>query len=82
MYLNSLDHNFDIIVLTESHIQISAVHPIDLHSKYPIVGYDMFYVQSSIKFGGIIMYVKSKFKATYFDELTKTNSTCAGFPLP
>ena len=35
----------------------------------------MFYVESSIKFGGVIMYVKSKFKATYFHELTKTTNT-------
>ena len=74
-YLNSLECKFDIIILTESHIQNNAVHAENLHNKYPIEGYDMFYVESSIKFGGVIMYVKSKFKATYFHELTKTTNT-------
>ena len=73
MYLNSFKHKFDVIVLNECHIQNNPIHKVNLHSKYPIEGYDMYYKESCIKYGGIIIYIKSKYKATYFSDLTKTN---------
>ncbi len=75
MYLNSLKINFDAVVLTECHIPKNALCNFDLHAQHPLEGYDKFYVQSTIKFGGVIMYVKNDFKAAYCHELTRSCST-------
>ena len=73
MYLNSLKYNFDALILTECHIQADELYNADLHNMHPIDGYDKFYVKSSIKFGGVVMYVKSE--GVYCHELTKTCAT-------
>jgi len=74
-YLGTINCNFDVIVLTECHIQKDTVSPTNLHNKYPIEGYDMFYIDSNIKFGGVILYIKTKFKATYCHDLTNSSNT-------
>ena len=47
----------------------------DLHNQYPIDGYDKFYVKSCIRYGGVVIYVKSELQASYFHELTQTCNT-------
>ena len=47
----------------------------DLHNEHPINGYDKFYVKSCIRYGGVVIYVKSELQASYFHELTQTCST-------
>ena len=74
-YLGTINCKFDVIVLTECHIQKDTVSPTKLHNKYPIEGYDMFYIDSNIKFGGVILYIKTKFKATYCHDLTNSSNT-------
>ena len=57
LYLNSLNYTFDAIVLTECHIEKSTLVNVDLHNKHPIEGYDKFYIESNIKYGGVIRVV-------------------------
>ena len=75
MYLNSFKFTFDAIILTECHIAVNDLCNFDLHNQHPIEGYDKFYVKSTIKYGGVVMYVKSDLKAAYCHELTKTCPT-------
>lgn len=75
LYLMSLKVNFDIIMLSETHISVDLENK-DIHNLYPLEGYDIFYVRSRIKFGGVIIYVKSCLKAAYVHELTASNSNC------
>ena len=70
MYINSIKYSFDIIALTECHLQLNESYNVDLHNYQPIQGYDKFYTRSRIKYGGVIMYVKSNLKAVYAQELT------------
>ncbi len=72
MYLSSFKFTFDAVILTECHIAINDHCNFDLHNQHPLEGYDKFYVKSTIKYGGVIMYVKSELKAAYCHELTKT----------
>ena len=76
MYLNSITCKFDIIILTEAHLQKNATLTLDLHNNFSMEGYKMFYIESSIKFGGVAMYVKSELEANYCRELTRTNNLC------
>ena len=55
LYLASLNYNFDIIVLSECHIQINEHHNADLHNTHVIGGYDKYYTRSKIKYGGVII---------------------------
>ena len=73
-FLNTMHYKFDVIFLTECHIQADDLN-IDIHNRHPIDGYDKFYVKSCIKFGGVVMYIKQKFKAQYYLNLTKTCTT-------
>ena len=36
----------------------------------------MFYIESSIKYGGVVMYIKSELEANYCYDLTRTNNVC------
>ena len=74
-YLKSLKIEFDALILTECHIQMNELFDEDLHKTHPIEGYDKFYVKSTIRYGGVVMYVKSEYKATYYQELTKSCET-------
>ena len=74
-YLNSLNFTFDAIILTECHIQQNEHHNPDIHNTHKIEGYDKFYIRSEIAYGGVIIYVKSKYKAIYCHELTKSCNT-------
>ena len=74
-FLNTINHKFDAIVLNETHITNKQTANIDLHNLFPLMGYDLFYVSSTIKYGGVIIYIKTKFNATYNNALTKTNNS-------
>ena len=73
-YLSTLKSKFNIICLTECHITKETADS-DLE-KYKIDGYQFFHVKSSIKFGGVIVYIKDSFEARCIEELSGTNSTC------
>ncbi len=75
LYLNSLSVTFDVISLSECHIPKNELYNRDIKNEHHIPGYDEFYVLSSIKYGGVILYVKSELKAVYCHELTKTCNT-------
>ena len=47
-----------------------------MHNRFPLTGYNMFYVKSTIKFGGIVAYTKENLKTVYINNLTKTNNFC------
>ena len=64
MYLNSVTYEFDIIVLTECHLQLNVTYDHDIHNQHPIQGYDKFYTRSKIKYGGVVLYLKSELNAT------------------
>ena len=71
-YISTIEHNFDVLILTEAHIQVDPHYNADLHQKHVISGYDKFYCRSNIKFGGVVIYVKTEYQACYISELTKT----------
>ena len=75
LYLTTLKQKFDIICLTECHLDNDILNT-DLHNQFHIEGYTMFYVKSKIRFGGIIMYVKNILNAVYIQELTGSNDYC------
>ena len=64
-FLNSFDNFFDIIVLSECHINNHDILLPDLHNTHIIQGYNKFYVRSSRKLGGVIIYVRDLLTATY-----------------
>ena len=74
-YLSSLNSSFSVIVLTECHFREELIN-LDIHNMYPLNGYNMFYVRSKIKYGGVIIYVKDNVGASYINELTGTNNVC------
>ena len=71
-YISTIEHNFDVLILTEAHIQVDPHYNADLHQKHVISGYDKFYCRYNIKFGGVVIYVKTEYQACYISELTKT----------
>ena len=73
MYLNSLNFTFDAIVLSECHIQKDLAN-VDLHNKYPITGYNLFYVKSNISYGGVMVYILDLHEASYHSKLTQSNN--------
>ena len=75
-YLSSLETQFDIIILTECHLQKDDLVSRDLHNKYPLNGYNTFYVKSTIRYGGVLVYVKSHLKTVYINNLTQSNTLC------
>ena len=75
LFLNSIKHKFDVIVLNEAHLLDSPLTNSDMHIRYPLNGYDLFHVNSTIKYGGIVIYVKSRFQATYNHSLTKSDNS-------
>ena len=70
LFMKSITHEFDIIALTECHIHLNETYNSDLHNTHSIPGYDKFYVQSKIRYGGVVLYVRANLKATYCLELT------------
>lgn len=73
MYLNTITHTFDVIVLNECHIKQDAANT-NLHSKFPLTGYELFYVKSTISYGGVMIYVLDSHEASYFSTLTRSNN--------
>ena len=73
VYLNSLDYSLDIICLSECHIKLGES---DIDNRYNMIGYDKHIVYSSIKFGGCIIYSKTKYQAKLVEPLTKTTDSC------
>ena len=71
-FLLSFKYHFDIIVLSETHINNLDCYLPDLHNTHVIEGYDKFYVRSTRRFGGVIIYANVNLKASYIDELTTT----------
>ena len=74
LFLNSIKYKFDVIVLNEAHLLDSPLTNSDMHIRYPLNGYDLFHVNSTIKYGGIVIYVKSRFQATYNHALTESDN--------
>ena len=74
-FLNTIKYSFDVIILTECHIFKNEIYNADIHKTHPINGYDKFYTRSTIKFGGVIIYVKTELKAIYCNELTRSTKT-------
>ena len=72
-FLNGFKFHFDVIVLSEAHLNQEDVILPDLHNTHVIEGYKNFYVRSSRKFGGVVIYTDVKLNATYINELTKTS---------
>ena len=75
-YLSSLSTKFDIIILSECHLQKDEVLKTALHNKFPLVGYNMFYTKSTLKYGGVVAYVKESLNAVYINNLTQSNHLC------
>ena len=76
-YLASIKLKFHIIVLSECHLLQDETNE-DLHNKYPLTGYQMYYVKSKILYGGVIIYINEAINqnVTYIRDLTTTNDTC------
>ena len=72
LYLNSLDHTFDVITLSECHITLNT----NIDNRYKIEGYDNFFVYSNIKFGGCVIYSKTHLGASQIKSLTKSTNSC------
>ena len=73
-YLNTFETTFDVIVLTEAHIQNTPRYS-NIENMYNLKGYVGYHTKSTIKFGGITIYVKDTFNVNCISELTKaTNS--------
>ena len=60
-YLSTIEHDFDVLILTEAHLQVDPNYNFELHQMHVITGYDKFYCRSNIKFGGVVMYVKTEY---------------------
>ena len=73
-WLNSLTLSFDAIILTECHIQSSAIGNKTLENMYPIVGYKKYFTSSTIKFGGVMIYVKEHFEAIVIPSCSGSNN--------
>ena len=69
MYLNMFKIPFDVIVLSECHIN-GTTGCSDIDKKFDINGYQKFYCKSRIKFGGVVVYVKNTFDTLIVNELT------------
>ena len=74
-YLATLKVEFDVICLTECHIEKDMLGT-DIHEKFPLKGYTMYYVNSNIRYGGVMIYVKNNLNASYIKELTDSNENC------
>ena len=76
MWLNSIAIKFDMIILTECHIQSSLLDSKMFEKMYPITGYNKFYVFSIIKYGGVIIYVKDHFECIPITKCNISNNCC------
>ena len=74
-YLATLKIEFDVICLTECHIEKDMLGT-DMHEKFPLNGFTMYYVNSNIRYGGVMIYVKNNLNASYINELTGSNENC------
>ena len=72
-YLNTFDTTFDVIVLTEAHIQNTPRYT-NIENMYNLEGYVGYHTKSTIKFGGITLYVKNTFNVNCIPELTKATN--------
>ena len=75
MYLNTITQQFDIMIMTEAHLQTDLANT-NLHNKFPLEGFNMFYVKSKIKYGGVVIYVKNNLNASYEQNLTYSSASC------
>ena len=75
-YLSSIPTKFDVIILSECHIQKDEVLNTDLHNKFPLLGYNMFYIKSTQRFGGVVVYIKETLNAVYMNNFTQSNHLC------
>ena len=60
-WLNTLNITFDAIILTECHIQETILGK-KVFDK--MNGYKKYFTLSSIKYGGVVIYIKSNCEAT------------------
>ena len=72
-YLNVINLQFDIIMISEARIPESVID-IDMHNSFPIDGYTLFYTRSKIKAGGVMMYTKQSFNASCIQNLSQSNA--------
>ncbi len=75
-YLSTFNIKFDAIILTECHIQESLIGLHTIENMYPIAGYNKFSVLSTIKFGGVVIYIKDKLEAEIVPALTMSSELC------
>ena len=74
-YLSTLNQKFHVIILSECHITQDILN-VNIKNRYPLDGYNMFYVKSRIKYGGVMIYVKNELNSVYIEELTSSNDIC------
>lgn len=75
-YLSIFKLKFDVIIATECHIQDNIIGPKIIENMYSISGYNKFYVLSTIKYGGVVMYIRDKLEAETVPSLTLSNNIC------
>ena len=75
-FLATIETKFHIIIVTECHIQAANLYNFDMHNKFSLTGYNLFYIKSKAKYGGVVVYVHNSLNASYLPELTVTNEIC------
>ena len=76
LYLSTFSIHFDAIIVTECHIQESIIGTQIIKNMYPILGYSKFSILSTIKYGGVVIYIKDKLEAEIIPSLTLSNHIC------
>ena len=74
-YLSTLNIRFDAIILTECHLMQDILR-LDMHNKYPIKNYKLYYTKSTRKYGGLMVYIAEQHDATYINELSTSDEIC------
>jgi len=72
LYLNTLDHSFDFICLSECHLPKTA----NIDDRFNLEGYDKYVVYSTIKSGGCIIYARSAFNTELVSQLCNSTNSC------
>ena len=72
-WLNTLNITFDAIILTECHIQETILGKKAFDKMYPMNGYKKYFTLSSIKYGGVVIYIKSNFEVTEVPICSQSN---------
>ena len=71
-YLDTIDHSFDIIALSECHLHKSK----NVDNRFKINGYDNYFVYSNIRYGGCALYCKAILCTKQLKSHTKSTNYC------